>query len=178
MAGGNRNLDWMLDVAKEVFAELNVREAKVAVIHAELDADTVIGASQGRTASDRSRAGVRESTIVGQMGIHPLITALDAGAQYVLAGRSCDIALFASDMIRRGIEPGLAYHVGDGWSAARSPATPARPETAWSRRSTTTTRRCSSPPTQVGAARRIRLPRIRSTRRVTRNCSSIPRASS
>ena len=25
---------------------------------------------------------------------------------------SCDIALFASDMIRRGIDPGLAYHVG------------------------------------------------------------------
>ena len=45
-------------------------------------------------------------------GIHPLITALDAGAQYMLAGRSCDVALFASDMIRRGIEPGLAYHVG------------------------------------------------------------------
>ena len=25
MAGGNRNLDWMIDVAKEVFAELKVR---------------------------------------------------------------------------------------------------------------------------------------------------------
>ena len=46
------------------------------------------------------------------MGIHPLITALESGAQYILAGRSCDIALFASDMIRRGIDAGLAYHVG------------------------------------------------------------------
>lgn len=46
------------------------------------------------------------------MGIHPLITALEGGAQYVLAGRSCDIALFASDMIRRGVDAGLAYHVG------------------------------------------------------------------
>jgi hypothetical protein len=46
------------------------------------------------------------------MGIHPLITALESGAQYILAGRSCDVALFASDMIRRGIDPGLAYHVG------------------------------------------------------------------
>jgi Domain of unknown function (DUF4387) len=27
-------------------------------------------------------------------------------------GNSCDIALFASNMIRRGIDPGLAYHVG------------------------------------------------------------------
>jgi hypothetical protein len=46
------------------------------------------------------------------MGIHPLITALESGAQYIFAGRSCDIALFASDMIRRGIDAGLAYHVG------------------------------------------------------------------
>ena len=118
MAGGNRNLDWMLDVAKDVFAELNVQDAKVAVIPAELDAETVIAELRNgalRPTGDgpalREEA-LRESTIVGQMGIHPLITALEGGAQYVLAGRSCDIALFASDMIRRGIDAGLAYHVG------------------------------------------------------------------
>ena len=61
---------------------------------------------------DLDEDALRESTIVGQMGIHPLITALESGAQYILAGRSCDIALFASDMIRRGIDAGLAYHVG------------------------------------------------------------------
>ena len=37
MAGGNRNVDWMLDIAREVFAELDVRDAKVAVIRSELD---------------------------------------------------------------------------------------------------------------------------------------------
>src|SRR5277367_108236 len=30
MGGGNRNLEWMIDVAKEVFAELKVENAKVA----------------------------------------------------------------------------------------------------------------------------------------------------
>jgi hypothetical protein len=118
MAGGNRNLNWMLEVAKEVFAELNVQDAKVAVIPAELDVETVIaelrkGALRPTGAGpELSEDALRESTIVGQMGIHPLITALEGGAQYVFAGRSCDIALFASDMIRRGIEAGLAYHVG------------------------------------------------------------------
>ncbi len=118
MAGGNRNLEWMLEVAKEVFAELNVQDAKVAVIPAELDAETVIaelrnGALRATgTGPELNEDALRESTIVGQMGIHPLITALESGAQYVLAGRSCDIALFASDMIRRGIDAGLAYHVG------------------------------------------------------------------
>jgi hypothetical protein len=118
MAGGNRNLDWMVDLAKEVFAELDVRDAKVAVIGAELDPEIVIkefhkgGLRATGRGPELSEAALRESTIVGQMGIHPLMTALEDGAQYIIAGRSCDIALFASDMIRRGIDPGLAYHVG------------------------------------------------------------------
>jgi hypothetical protein len=118
MAGGNRNLEWMVDVAKEVFAELNVRDAKVAVINAELDPEVVIKELRAGqllatgAGPDLSEAALRESIIVGQMGIHPLITALESGAKYILAGRSCDIALFASDMIRRGIDAGLAYHVG------------------------------------------------------------------
>jgi hypothetical protein len=118
MAGGTRNLEWMLGVAKEVFAELNVRDAKVAVIGAELDPTLVIHElKEGKLLAtgvgpQLCESALRESTIVGQMGIHPLMTALESGAKYILAGRSCDIALFASDMIRRGISPGLAYHVG------------------------------------------------------------------
>jgi hypothetical protein len=118
MAGGRRNLEWMLDVAREVFSELNVRDAKVAVIDAELDPEIVVAEFQKgalRTTGrgpELSEQGLRESVIVGQMGIHPIITALESGARYIFAGRACDVALFASDMIRRGIDAGLAYHVG------------------------------------------------------------------
>src|SRR5450432_3591434 len=118
MAGGNRNVDWMLSVAKEVFAEQNVTNAKVAVIRSEMDPAVIINEFKNNAlrptglGPDLTEVSLRESTIVGQMGIHPLITALDSGAQYIIAGRACDIALFASDMIRRGIDPGLAYHVG------------------------------------------------------------------
>jgi hypothetical protein len=118
MAGGTRNLEWMVNVAKEVFAELNVRNAKVAVIDAQLDPTFVIRElKDGKllptgVGPQLCESALRESTIVGQMGIHPLMSALESGAKYILAGRSCDVALFASDMIRRGIDPGLAYHVG------------------------------------------------------------------
>ena len=118
MAGGDRNLDWMVAVAKEVFAEQNVGDWKVATISAHVDTDAVLEELRaGRLKSLGEMPTVTEeeisaSVIVGQMGIHPLITALDEGARCVLAGRSCDIALFASDMIRRGIDPGLAFHVG------------------------------------------------------------------
>ena len=118
MAGGDRNLDWMISIAKEVFGELGIQNTKVAVIRSEIDPEIVIG--EFRSGSLRATGSgpevdedaLRESTIVGQMGIHPLITALESGAQFILAGRSCDIALFASDMIRRNIDAGLAYHVG------------------------------------------------------------------
>jgi Domain of unknown function (DUF4387)/Acyclic terpene utilisation family protein AtuA len=118
MAGGNRNLEWMVNVAKEVFAELDVRDAKVAIVNAEIDPEVVIQELRAGylfatgVGPELSEEALRESIIVGQMGVHPLITALDGGAKYILAGRSCDVALFASDMIRRGIDPGLAYHVG------------------------------------------------------------------
>ncbi|MBE2241934.1 MAG: DUF4387 family protein [Burkholderiaceae bacterium] len=118
MAGGDRNLQWMLDVAKEVFGELGVRDAKVATIGAELDPEVVIAelkrgalrpTGDGPTLDENA---LRQSAIAGQMGIHPILTALQAGAKYIFAGRSCDVALFAADMVRRGIDAGLAYHVG------------------------------------------------------------------
>lgn len=118
MAGGDRNLDLMLDIAKSVFHELQVADVKVAVIGAEFDPNIAIdqfrkGALRSTgLGPELSEEALRDSTIVGQMGIHPLMTALESGAQYVIAGRSCDVALFASDMIRRGIDAGLAYHVG------------------------------------------------------------------
>lgn len=118
MAGGNRNLEWMIDVAKDIFYEVDIQDAKVAVIGAELDPKIAInefrmGALRPTgIGPELTEEALRQSTIVGQMGIHPLMTALKSGAQYVLAGRSCDVALFASDMIRRGIDAGLAYHVG------------------------------------------------------------------
>jgi hypothetical protein len=118
MAGGDRNLDWMIDVAKEIFAELDMRNTKVAIIRSELDPEIVVqeyrdGALRPTgVGPELNEEALRDSVIVGQMGIHPLMTALESGAQFILAGRSCDIALFASDMIRRGIDAGLAYHVG------------------------------------------------------------------
>jgi hypothetical protein len=40
------------------------------------------------------------------------IAALNDGARYIIIDRPSDSALFASDMIRRGIDTDLAYHVG------------------------------------------------------------------
>ncbi|HXZ07263.1 MAG TPA: acyclic terpene utilization AtuA family protein, partial [Paraburkholderia sp.] len=118
MAGGDRNVEWMLDVAREVFEEMDIRDAKVAVISSELEPAVVIDELRAGTlravgkGPELDEASLRDSTIVGQMGIHPILSALESGAKYIFAGRACDVALFAADMVRRGIAPGLAYHVG------------------------------------------------------------------
>jgi Domain of unknown function (DUF4387)/Acyclic terpene utilisation family protein AtuA len=118
MGGGDCGLDAMVDIGRAVFAELRVRDAKVAVIRAEISPDIVLEELR----EDRllelgnlpllSEEAIRASTIVGQMGVHPIMTALDAGAKFIFAGRACDTALFAADMIRRGIDAGVAYHAG------------------------------------------------------------------
>ena len=117
MAGGDRNLDQMIGIARKVFGELAIRDAKVAVISSEVDPEIVIaeyrkGALHSTGGPELREETLRGSVIVGQMGVHPLISALDGGSQFIFAGRCCDSALFAADMIRRGIAAGLAFHVG------------------------------------------------------------------
>ena len=52
------------------------------------------------------------TNIVGQMGIEPIMKALDSGVQVVLAGRAYDPTVFAAPAIRKGYDKGLAIHLG------------------------------------------------------------------
>lgn len=133
MAGGDRNLEWMLEVAKEVFEELKISGVKVATLSSELDPELVVkelnaghllSTGNGPVLNEQA---LRNSTIVGQLGIHPLIRALGTGAKYIFAGRACDVALFAADMVRKGIDAGLAYHVGHVLECGALACTPGSP---------------------------------------------------
>jgi hypothetical protein len=133
LGGGDRNLAAVVNIAKEIFARLEIHNARVATISSELSPERVIVELQHGTlrpfgrAAEVSEQALRESTIVGQMGVHPIISALQAGAQYVIAGRACDASIFAADMIRRGISPGLAYHVGHVLECGAIACEPASP---------------------------------------------------
>ncbi len=48
--------------------------------------------------------------IVGQMGVTPFIKALDAGADVIVGGRSCDTAIYACLPIKLGFSPALSFH--------------------------------------------------------------------
>ena len=116
--GTNIQLHTGLELLREVAAE-NSLEFSVAVVHAEIDraylkdklrAGSIppLGAK-----ADLTLANVEEAeAIVAQMGVEPLMRALDLGAEVILAGRTCDDAIFAALPVREGFDKGLALHMG------------------------------------------------------------------
>jgi hypothetical protein len=133
LGGGDRNVAAVVRLCAEVFAQLGLQNAQVATISAELPPERVIAEFNHGTLWPLGRGialseeALRQSTIVGQMGVHPIMSALAGGAQYVIAGRACDAAIFAADMIRRGVDPGLAYHVGHVLECGAIACEPASP---------------------------------------------------
>jgi hypothetical protein len=116
LAGDTPNLMFMVNIAKEVCKELGVRDLKVAVIDGHVESDILIEHPDCLVPLGKmgfpSVKDISTYKIVGQMGIAPFIKALDEGAQVILAGRACDIAIYAAGPVRRGIDPGIAFHAG------------------------------------------------------------------
>ncbi len=117
-SGSTRHLEWTAGIVREL-ARRHGWHFRMALIEAEVPAETVVSAlRRGKLADFEAgflpRDGeIRESApIVAQMGPEPFIAALRAGAQVVLAGRSCDDAIFAALPIFRGFDPGPATHMG------------------------------------------------------------------
>lgn len=117
MGGGEPNLQFvrelLLDIARE-----NSLHFKLATIHSEIDKTHVRNALRSGKITpmtdvpNLTEAAVMESTrIVGQMGTEPFAEALARGADVVLAGRSCDTAIYAALPISRGYDAGLALHM-------------------------------------------------------------------
>jgi hypothetical protein len=67
------------------------------------------------------------TTIVGMMGVEPIIDALNAGADVVLCGRASDAAVIAAFPIWKGFDAGLSFHMGDIMECGESAAEEIRP---------------------------------------------------
>jgi len=117
-AGGDVHVDWVLEIAREIVAEYKLK-LRTAVIYAEQDKtylknllkdDRIVPLNPAPPISDNVID--RSSRIVGMMGVEPLQQAIGDGADFVLAGRCSDSALFAAIPVMRGFPPGLAWHAG------------------------------------------------------------------
>jgi hypothetical protein len=117
-AGGDVHVDWVLEIAREIVAEHRLT-LRTAVIYAEQDKTylkTLL--HQNRILPLESAPPISDAIIdnsiciVGMMGAEPLQRAISAGANFVLAGRCSDSALFAAIPLMQGFPPGLAWHAG------------------------------------------------------------------
>jgi hypothetical protein len=117
-AGGDVHVDWTLDIAREVARE-NDLALRTAVIYSEQDKAYLKSLlRENRIRPLDPAPHIDEDVIdhsvriVGMMGVEPLQRALEGGADFVLAGRCSDSALYAAFPILRGFPPGLAWHAG------------------------------------------------------------------
>src|SRR6266436_2321579 len=117
-AGADINVDWTREIASEVAWE-NGLALRTAVIYSEQDKaylknllrENRIRPLDPTPAVDETVID-RSAHIVGMMGVEPLQRALEQGADFVLAGRCSDSALYAALPILRGFPEGLAWHAG------------------------------------------------------------------
>lgn len=116
--GRNDQLALGMELLREVARDESL-EFKVAVIPAELDRKDLVRRNAAEqlaplgASAPLTRAQIEESSaIVGQMGVEPIVRALEAGADVVVCGRACDDVLFAAVPVREGYDQGLALHMG------------------------------------------------------------------
>jgi hypothetical protein len=130
-AGGEPHVDSVLDVVREVAVRDGLR-FRMAVIRSEIDKETVKSAirekrvrSLGKMPALTEDEVDRSVRVVGQMGVGPFIKAFEGGAEVIIAGRSCDTAIFASMAVMHGYDLGLSYHMGKIIECGAMSATPA-----------------------------------------------------
>jgi hypothetical protein len=117
-AGADAQLAVAVRLVHEIAAERPL-SLRLAVIHSELSREWMIAALRaGRVRPMPGVPELDEATVLGtahlvaQMGPEPYLTAFEAGADVVIAGRSSDAAIFAALAMREGVPPGPAWHAG------------------------------------------------------------------
>jgi hypothetical protein len=130
-AGTDASVDRFHQIIKEIVTEDGLSGFTLARIYSELDVEALAPRTDtdGLTALSTGRvltaADVRRcSRAVAMMGVEPLLHALEQGADVIVAGRSCDDAIFAAVPIFRGQDRALSLHMGKTIECGPLVATP------------------------------------------------------
>lgn len=117
-AGAKSHVEWTMEIIKEIIQEKNLH-FKTAVIYADIEKEYVRNKMKTRNLSPLGFVPElteedldKTNNIVGQMGVEPIIEALENGAQLIVAGRAYDPSAFAAYPILKGFDPALAFHLG------------------------------------------------------------------
>ncbi|MBE6962701.1 MAG: DUF1446 domain-containing protein [Ruminococcaceae bacterium] len=129
-SGADVHVSREVEIVRQIAKEEKL-SFKMAVISSEFEKDMLIEQLRAGKIEKLGPAPVvteqdiQDSThIVAQMGVEPIIKALDDGAQVIICGRCYDPAAFAAPAIRLGYDQALALHLGKILECAAICATP------------------------------------------------------
>tara|TARA_R100001143_G_scaffold63539_1_gene71474 strand:- start:1042 stop:3090 length:2049 start_codon:yes stop_codon:yes gene_type:complete len=115
-SGASPAMDEVVNIIKSTLKSAGVDEAKLAVIKSDIAPQALLTSADKLEALGKmpelEPAMLEKSALVGQMGMEPIIAALEAGAQFVVCGRAYDPAVFAADPVRKRFPIGAALHAG------------------------------------------------------------------
>jgi hypothetical protein len=136
-SGGKKHVDITVRRIKRIAAQRGWR-FKLAVVYADVSNEFLLELAQGsqwvpgtKSIADGLPLSTNEvrasASIVGMMGVEPIIDALNTGAEVILCGRASDAAVIAAYPVWKGCDPGLSYHMGDIMECGESAAEEIRP---------------------------------------------------
>ncbi len=119
-SGAISHVNWTLDIVDEIVRENNLFDMKQAVILADIDKEIIkenIERGNVEPLSTNIKSLTKEildetTGVVAQMGVEPIIKAIESDAQIIICGRAYDPAIFAAFGISKGFDPALSYHAG------------------------------------------------------------------
>ncbi|MBR6029142.1 MAG: acyclic terpene utilization AtuA family protein [Clostridia bacterium] len=118
-SGARKHTQWTLDIVREIAREMDW-QPKLAVIWADIPDEAILQALEAGRIEKMSpnvpdltpESLAQTNGVVAQMGVEPILQALDEKPDIILCGRAYDPAPFAAIGIARGHDPALCYHMG------------------------------------------------------------------
>jgi len=115
-AGGDMNLDWTRDIAVEVAKELGIKP-KIALLYSEQEKEVMKAKNAAGKIRPLAPLGPLDDAmidacthIVAVLGPEPYISALEAGADIILGGRTTDTAVLSCFPLMKGAPAGFSWH--------------------------------------------------------------------
>ena len=130
-AGTTRGVDAYIEIIRELAAKHRLEPFRLGRIESEVPVEYLRERMQHEEIKPLGAPGPltsdlldQTSRVVAMMGVEPYFKAFDLGADVVIAGRSCDDAIYASLPLRAGFPKGLSFHLGKTLECASLVATP------------------------------------------------------
>jgi hypothetical protein len=119
-SGAISHINWTLDIIDEIIKENNLYDMKQAIVYADINKDLIkenlkkgLVSPLGDTVPPLTEDILNQTnSVVAQMGVEPIIKAINTGAQIIVCGRAYDPAIFAAFGISKGFDSALSYHLG------------------------------------------------------------------